>query len=372
MRKISILALFLTTAISLQSMAKKPDTVVDKTYSDKKFYFATWGDPETGTEDSRLAWMTKLARAGITDILPGGGAAQLKELIRFGNKLGVRVHAWHWMMNVGGAQECRDHPDWYSVNRLGQNCRDFHPYVDYYSFLSPFSPGAREYVKKGVREIAKIEGLASVHFDYIRYVDAILGAELQKGYKREGKPLVQDKIYPEYDFDYHPLARKEFKEKFGIDPVDLPDTEENPAWKQFRMNAITSLVEECVEICHQEGTKASAAVFPFPELAREYVRQDWSHWNLDLFFPMVYKKDHQGNLNWVGFATQEGVREMKVGQLLFTGVSVGDYGDNMWDFEMAIKQAHDNGAVGICFFHANALSDKHLAIIKKYDAIYNK
>ncbi len=372
MKNLSLIILFLASFESFQLLASNPETTIDKSYTAKKFYFATWGDPGNATEDLKTLWMAKLANAGITDILPGGDAEQLKELIRIGNKYGIRVHAWHWMMNVGGAQECRDHPDWYSVNALGQSCRDYHPYVDYYSFLSPFSPGAREYVKKGVRELAKIKGLASVHFDYIRYVDVVLGADLQKKYKLNGKPLMQDRLLPEFDFDYHPLARKEFKEKFGVDPMDLPDKEENPAWKQFRMNAITSLVEECIQICHQEGTQASAAVFPFPELAREYVRQDWSHWSLDLFFPMAYKKDHQGNVNWVGFATKEGVRDIKPGAILFTGVATDDYGENMADFEEAIKQAHDNGAKGICFFHANALNEKHLNIIKQYDQLYNK
>jgi uncharacterized lipoprotein YddW (UPF0748 family) len=200
----------------------------------------------------------------------------------------------------------------------------------------------------------------------------ILGADLQKKYKHHGGKLVQDKLLAEYDFGFHPLARKEYKEKFGVDPLEMDDTAENPAWQQFRMNAITTLVEECVEICHDAGTAASAAVFPFPQLGREYVRQDWGHWNLDYFFPMAYKKDHQGNMHWVGFATREGVREMSPEQLLFTGVSVGDYGDNMADFEEAITQAHDNGATGIAFFAANSLSEKHLAIIKKYDVKYNK
>ena len=372
MRTIKIMALFLATSAALRLAADDTNGVAGHAYTDKKFYFAAWGGPGGGSEEAQQARMAKLAEAGITDILPGDGPDRLRELVKLGNQFGIRVHAWHWMMDVGGSKECRDHPDWYSVNRLGQSCRDFHPYVDYYSFLSPFSPGAREYVKNGVREVAKIKGLASVHFDYIRYVDVILGAELQKHYKHHGEPLVQDRLLAEYDFGYHPLARKEFKEKFGVDPMDLPDKEENAAWKQFRMDAITSLVNECVEICHQEGTGASAAVFPFPELAREYVRQDWAHWNLDLFFPMDYKQDHQGNMYWVGFATKEGVRDMKAGQHLFTGVAMGDYSHNLADFEEAIRQAHDNGAAGIAFFTADALTDKHLAIVKKYNETYNK
>jgi len=53
-------------------------------------------------------------------------------------------------------------------------------------------------------------------------------------------------------------------------------------------------------------------------------------------------------------------------------VLVNDYGDNMADFEEAIRQAHDNGATGITFFTAGLLKDKHLAILKKYNEAYNK
>ena len=344
----------------------------DRPVQKKKFTFAAWGGLGKGTEEEQYQRMKAFADAGVTDLFADGDAKRLESFVKMGNKLGVRIHSWHWMMNVGNREECREHPDWYSVNRLGQSCRDFHPYVNYYSFLSPFSPGAREYVKKGVREIAKVKGLVSVNFDYIRYVDVVLGADLQKKYKHNGGPLKQDRLLPEYDFGYHPLAREEYKKKFGIDPVELEDVEENATWQQFRMDAISSLVEECVQLCHEEGVKASADVFPFPQLAREYVRQDWAHWNVDLFLPMVYKKDHQGNVNWVGFATRQGVRDLKAGQELYTGIAVPHYGDNFSDFEQAIVQVHENGANGISFFSSNALNSQHLEIIKKYNKIFNQ
>lgn len=360
--------LILFAAISSSAQTKK----FSKVYNKKKFYFSGWGAPNKNlSKEEQVTILKKWNDAGITDLLPSVGVDRLKELIAMSKPYGMRIHAWHWMMNVGGSEECREHPEWYSVNALGQSCRDFHPYVKYYNFLSPFSEGAREYIKKGVREKAKIKGLASVHFDYIRYVDVILGNNLQKKYPYKGGKLKQDRILPEYDFGYHPNALKKYEELFGINPMEMEDKVENPAWQQFRMNAITSLVNECVDICHEEGTAASAAVFPFPQLAREYVRQDWAHWNLDYFFPMIYKKDHDGNLGWVAFATQEGVREMKDDQHLFTGILVGDYGDNMDDFEKAIVNAYENGAKGITFFTLNSLKEKHLKIIKNYNEKYN-
>ena len=366
-----IIIMFMIASIAMGMMPAKDKH--SKVYSKKKFYFSGWGAPSAkASKEDQLAQLKLWSEAGITDILPNVGVERLKELIELGGEHDIKVHAWHWMMNVGGSKECREHPEWYSVNSLGENCRDVHPYVGYYNFLSPFSEGACEYIKKGVREKAQIEGLASVHFDYIRYVDVILGNDLQKKYPYKGGKLVQDRILPDYDFGYHPNARKQYKEIFGVDPLDMEDYVENPAWQQFRMNAISDLVNECVEICHEEGTAASAAVFPFPQLAREYVRQDWTTWDLDYFFPMIYKKDHEGNIGWVGFATNEGVKHMKEDKHLFTGVLVGHYGDNYDDFEAAIVAAYENGARGITFFTANSLNEKHLAIIKKYNEKYNK
>ncbi len=371
-----IISSLIFTVLFISCLAVEAQNV-DNGFSDQTFYFTAWGDVNKGanngkaSEEEQRARLKRLADAGITDLLPNASTERLKELIPLAKEYGIRVHAWLWMMNIGGLEEAQKHPEWYSVNALGQNCRDYDPYVSYYNFLSPFSEGAREFIKSRVKQKAEIPGIASVHFDYIRYVDVILGADLQKKYKHKGGPLVQDRILDEYDFGYHPNARKKYKEIFGIDPMELEDRKENPAWQQFRMNAITSLVNECVDLCHEKGVATSAAVFPFPQLAREYVRQDWGHWNLDTFFPMAYKKDHQGNVGWVGFTTQEGVRDLEEGQDLITGILTGHYGDNYDDFENAIIKAHDNGAKGISFFTAGSLDDRHIAIIKKYHKKYN-
>ena len=367
-----LIAVVFSLILVVPLTAKNPQkNRYSKEYSTKKFYFSGWGAPKDSTEAEQLKKLKKWADAGITDLLPGAGEERLRELIKLGANYGIRIHAWHWMLNIGKNEECRKHPEWYSINQLGQSCRDFHPYVGYYSFLSPFSKGAREYIKNSVMQKAKIEGLASVHFDYIRYVDVYLGNNLQKKYKYKGKQLKQDRIYPEYDFGYHPNARKQYKKIFGIDPLEMQDKVENAAWEQFRMNAVTTLVEECVEICHKEGTAASAAVFPFPQLARKYVRQDWSHWNIDYIFPMIYKNDHDGNIGWVDFAVKECIRDTEPGQHLFAGILVGHYKNNIKDFEEAIIRAHKNGARGITFFTVNALTDEHLDIIRKYNIKFN-
>ena len=97
-------------------------------------------------------------------------------------------------------------PDWYAVNKKGQNSLEYRAYVDYYQWLSPFHPEARKYVINNAKKLMEVEGLASVHLDYVRYPDVILGADLQPKYN-----IVQDTEMPEYDYDYHPNARAGFK-----------------------------------------------------------------------------------------------------------------------------------------------------------------
>ena len=194
----------------------------------------------------------------------------------------------------------------------------------------------------------EIEGLESVHLDYVRFPDVILGADLQPKYG-----IVQDKELPEYDYGYHPIARKKFKEIFEKDPLDYDYPELSTEWRQFRLNAVTSLVNEIIDIAHSKDKKVTAAVFPFPEMSRQMVRQAWNDWNLDQVYPMLYQSFYRENINWIGFATKQGVSDVD-----FPLIS-GLYSPalrNPDDLEKAIRISKENGAVGISIFTADGLN----------------
>ena len=175
-------------------------------------------------------------------------------------------------------------PEWYAVNRNGDNSLDYRAYVDYYQWLSPFHPEAREHIINNAKKIMEVNRIQSVHLDYVRYPDVILGADLQPKYN-----IIQDKELAEYDYDYHPIAREKFKEIFNKDPLDLKNPELSTEWRQFRLNAISTLVNEIVEIANKKNVNVTAAVFPFPEMSRQMVRQAWNDWNLFKAYPMLYQ-----------------------------------------------------------------------------------
>lgn len=325
--------------------------------SEPAFRICTWvhGDQTMDREK----WEAKLLgydSLGITDILVGGSPEFLQELVPLANDKNMRVHAWMWTLNRPNDSTAMQHPEWYAVNRNGQNSLEYRAYVDYYQWLSPFHPEAREYVKSNVRKLLAVEGLASIHLDYVRFVDVILGADLQPKYK-----LVQDHEMPEYDYGYHPMARQQFEELFGKDPMDLEHPELSTEWRQFRLNAVTSLVNEIAEEVHAEDQHLSAAVFPFPEMSRQMVRQAWDDWNLDYVYPMIYHNFYRENINWIGFATEQGLRD--VTYPLYTGLYVPGF-NSPEELQQAIELAKEKGASGVSLFTVDGMKPKFKAVLR--------
>ncbi len=215
---------------------------------------------------------------------------------------GLEVHAWMWTMICTRPDMVRDHPDWYNVNAKGESASDKPAYVDYYKFLDPARPEVREFIRDTVTEIASIPGVASVHLDYVRHPDAILPSGLWSKYG-----IVQDRVYPPYDYGYTAYSRRIFKETHGIDPIELTDPESNNAWMQYRLDSVVDLVNDyLVPAAHAKGTKITAAVFPGPSRARVMVRQDWGRFKLDAFFPMLYHAFYDAGPEFVKQYTRRG------------------------------------------------------------------
>ena len=345
-------------AFVLFSCQEKQDAQVVSEEANETFTFATWTNP--GGAFDKKKWESKLAAfdsLGISEILVGGDPEFYNQLIPLASEKGVKIHAWMWTLNRPNDTIANKHPEWYAVNRAGKNSLEYRAYVDYYQWLSPFHPGAREHVKNNVRKLIKVKGLASIHLDYVRYVDVILGADLQPKYN-----LVQTTEMPEYDYGYHPIAREGFKEIFGKDPKNFEHPELNTEWRQYRLNAVSSLVNELVDIAHEAGHKMTAAVFPFPEMSRQMVRQPWDDFNLDAAYPMVYHNFYREHINWIGFAIEQGVN--KVDFPIHAGLYSPALQDPQ-DLEKAIRLSKEKGAKGFSIFTADNLSAEQKEIFIK-------
>jgi uncharacterized lipoprotein YddW (UPF0748 family) len=284
-------------------------------------------------------------------------APWLESAIPLATAAGLEVHAWMWCMPCLNDTILAQHPDWYNVNARGESAHDKPAYVDYYKFLDPARPEVREFVRGIVRELASLPGLTGIHLDYIRHPDAILPSGLWSKYG-----IVQDKVYPPYDYGYTPHSRQAFKATHGVDPIALTDPESNRDWLQYRLDTVVDLVNDyLVPAAKAGGKQISAAVFPGPSLARTMVRQDWGRFQLDAYFPMLYHSFYEAGPEWVGKYTAEAVKTVK--SPVHSGLYVSPMADA--EFSRTIEQALSNGAAGVSIFDLGAMNPARWAILAK-------
>ncbi len=271
---------------------------------------------------------------------------------------GLEVHAWMWAMPCMVEDILKQHPDWYNVNAKGESAADKPAYVGYYRFLDPGRPEVREFVQTTVKELAGISELTGVHLDYIRHPDAILPTALWKKYN-----IVQDKVYPPYDYGYTEYERTRFKKKYGADPLEIKDEKLAAKWFQFRLDMVTDLVNGyLVPAARARKKMITAAVFPGPSMARTHVRQDWGRWNLDGFLPMLYHSFYNAGPEWVGEQTREGVAAVK--KPVYSGLFAG--GMSEAEFSKTVEISLKAGASGVAIFADGALDEAKAKALRKF------
>jgi uncharacterized lipoprotein YddW (UPF0748 family) len=303
-----------------------------------------WTWTRVRENEPRSDWQRNFAEiraAGIGSILLMGASSEACSLA---SAEGLEVHAWTWTLCNGNKDLLANHPQWYVVSREGKSASNQPPYVPYYHFLCPSRPEVRQYLCQEFARKAATPGLAGMHLDYIRYPDVILPRGLWEKYD-----LVQDEELPPFDFCYCDVCREQFRQQSGKDPLELPDPPADLAWRRFRWESVTRLVNELVEVIHKQNKQATAAVFPSPSIARQLVRQDWPSWNLDAILPMVYHNFYQQNIDWIEPTVREGVKALPDTRPLYAGLYMPALkGDG--DFEQAVSAALSGGAAGVALF----------------------
>lgn len=280
----------------------------------------------------------------------------LETAIEAGLETGVEIHSWMWSMPCMIPDILENHKEWYNVNAKGESSATDPAYVGYYKFLCPSREEPRKFIQKRVKELSGIEGLAGVHLDYIRHPDAILPKSLWSKYD-----IIQDRVYPEYDYCYCDHCRSEFKESHGIDPLEIEDPTANEDWMKYRWNAVNTLVNEYLLPEIKNGGKhASAAVFPGPSLAKEMVRQDWGNWNLDSYHPMLYHSFYEAKPDWVKKYTAEGADTVGADKM-YSGIYVPGI-KSEGEFIDTIENALAGGASGITLF---GMREEYFKVFKK-------
>ncbi|MCQ2149059.1 MAG: family 10 glycosylhydrolase [Bacteroidales bacterium] len=303
------------------------------------------------SDEQYSAHFRKAFECGICAVLFEGYDERIYRLCK---EAGLEAHYWRWTMNRADLLD--SHPEWFAVNRKSESTFDKPAYVDYYRFLCPSHPEVAEFLADDYLELSRLKYVDGMHLDYVRFPDVILPVSLWSGYGIE-----QTSELPEYDYCYCELCREKFKELTGKDPLDLKYPQESQSWINFRLDAITAVVEKIHKTLEADGKFLSAAVFPGPSMARKMVRQDWGNWPLKAYFPMIYNGFYDEGVEWIGRSVNESVKAVQGRAAIYAGVMYPDIKD---DFEKALDAAYGNGASGVSFFAGP--DDEGLERLKAY------
>lgn len=359
-RQHSYLMLLLLAFAGCQSGKKTEDTAANIEKTKLKYWVWTTADASR-PDSSYTAEFKKYKKYGLDAVLINTNTDPelLKRLTPIAQQEGLEVHAWIMAMNRPGDSVALQHPEWYAVSREGKSCYDTRPYVDYYQWLCPSRKDSRQHILNLIEGLAKVSGIKSVHLDYIRFCDIFLPVGLLPKYNLE-----QNTELPQFDFCYCDSCVAEFMKTHHRDPRNLEHPEIDMEWKQFRLNKIKTIVDAAYELVHQNNKELSAAVFPYPEMADHMVRQRWDKWNIDQVLPMIYNHFYNEGTDWIGFATAQGVKDLKgKNTQLHTGIYVPPL--SAQEIKEAIAQARNNGAKGVAFFDGPALTDEQLQALKE-------
>lgn len=326
--------------------------------SDDYPVFWTWmEDREDLNLDSLFVHMTEAGIDGLMLYVPDAESYRKAAVLAREND--VTLYAWIWTLRPRGDRDrlLKDHPDWFDYNRNGESLVDKRPYLDTYAFLSAAVPEVREYVRENVRQVCQIEGIEGICLDYCRIVDRILPVSLSYKYEK-----VHDSIFfPEYDYGYHPEALKRFEAEFGYNPKSVADPSRDSLWCAFRERMITEVANIAAEVAHSYGKKVCASPFVSVELASVMVGQNYSQWDLDLVFPMVYSDFYSMEPGFVYDAMVRNMENRNPETEIFCGLGAelgGTYESLLEDMDAAFSA----GASGISLYTIAGLDTREKRI----------
>lgn len=98
------------------------------------------------------------------------------------------------------------------------------------------------------------------------------------------------------------------------------------------------------------------------------VRQAWNDWNLDAAYPMIYNNFYREGINWIGFATEQGIND--VGFPIHAGLFAPALEDPQ-DLEKVLRLVKAKGAKGFSIFTADNLSKAQKEIFIKLKAEFS-
>src|SRR5574344_31532 len=180
------------------------------------------------------------------------------------HKRNIKVNIWFETFYAGNKNPVNNpqsivavRPSWanvtkrdYATNRPTASVSEHNGY-----FLDPANPEVQTFLLQLLCEIIQRYKPDGINLDYIRYPQSISS-------KVAGSDVAS--------WGYTSYARNDFKNIYGVDPVDICTFEPLwESWNDYRRGKVTEFVQRASQICHSNDVHLTAVIFPNRQSALE-------------------------------------------------------------------------------------------------------
>lgn len=220
------------------------------------------------------------------------GFDPLQVWIKEAHKRDIKIHVWFESFYIGNKYSVDDekhiinaYPQWLNKTKAKYNSQEPVSSLSEHNgyFIDPANPEVQQYLIALLNEIVYKYRPDGINLDYIRYPQSI-----------------QEKFpkYEDANWGYTEYARKEFKEIYKVDPINVKKrTQDWYLWAKYRQNKISQFVKEARKITKINKITLTAVIFPDRQRSLETKMQDWKNWSVnnlvDGFTPLILTCDNK-------------------------------------------------------------------------------
>ena len=283
------------------------------------------------------------------------GFDPLKFWINEAHKRGIRVHVWFQTFYVGNKPPetnpeyiLAQRPHWANYQKRNAFSNTIPYSVSEHNgyFIDPANPEVQSFLYELLCEIVNRYKPDGINLDYIRY------------------PQSLSTNYSNYDMSnwgYTPYARAEFKDLYGVDPMDIrPQDTLWDYWRHYRCNKITGFVRKASSMCRANGVTLTAVIFPNRINAINTKLQDWKAWSannfVDGFTPLFLTCDDKTASNLI----EEVLRNKSASTKVFAGLFVTFMNGSNSDLMKQIHASRKYSLNGVVLFDYAHLNDDYI------------
>lgn len=343
-----------------------------------------WIRPTEKTPEAIIATLDKLQAAGINNIFletyfhgktifPSKtmnnymfqdqneafvGFDPLSVWISEAHKRDIKVNIWFESFYVGNKNPqyypksiLAVRPTWANVTKKNFDSKTPVPSISEHNgyFLDPANPEVQTFLCELIYEIICNYKPDGINLDYIRYPQSI---------------AAKFSSYDLSNWGYTDYARMEFKDLYGVEPLDLVYSDPNWAlWDKYRRDKISDFVRKVSQMTKRNNILLTAVIFPDRQKALETKQQDWKKWShegyVNGFTPLLLTSDSE-----TAALMMKDVNNNKTSDTaLYAGLFSTFMGASEEDLLRQVHTSRKMKAKGVILFDYAHLSQKYVDIL---------